>query len=224
MPSRSDKGLCARRGPSGWRSSAAARSGARLAADQLLCRSLDRGLACARGLTPEAMLAFTARLDFEGDQFTSSSRRSKMSRALYGFVTHELSVYEDLEGHLAGQCARRMVMVESDAFFPPIRAACPWDRAVEDDDRRQSRRPEGAPYRLFPQRRLFPRQGEGLCRVYGILARKTDARSCRLCRDRKADFPALTGRELRKRRVPARPSPASATGNPVGLSPRACPK
>ena len=74
----------------------------------------------ARGLRPEAMLAFTATLDFEGDQFTFFKPPLEDIEALYGFSVRELSIYDDLADHLAEQCARgRLVLIEVDAFHLP---------------------------------------------------------------------------------------------------------
>ncbi|MFT4097474.1 MAG: DUF1839 family protein [Rhodoblastus sp.] len=74
----------------------------------------------ARGLPPEAMLGFTAAMDFEGDQFTFFKPSLDDIEQLYGLSTHELSIYDDLAGHIAEQCARgRLVMVEVDAFNLP---------------------------------------------------------------------------------------------------------
>ena len=74
----------------------------------------------ARGLPPEAMLGFTATLDFEGDQFTFFKPPLEDIEMLYGFVVHELSLYDDLADHVSRQCARgRLVMIETDAFHLP---------------------------------------------------------------------------------------------------------
>ena len=74
----------------------------------------------ARGLPPQAMLGFTTTLDFEGDQFTFFKPPLEDIEALYGFIVHELSLYDDLAGHIEEQCARaRLVMVEIDAFHLP---------------------------------------------------------------------------------------------------------
>ena len=74
----------------------------------------------ARGLAPEAMLGFTATLDFEGDQFTFFKPPLEDLETLYGFSIRELSIYDDLAGHLAEQCGRgRLVMIETDAFHLP---------------------------------------------------------------------------------------------------------
>ena len=74
----------------------------------------------ARGLPAEAMLGFTATLDFEGDQFTFFKPPLEDIELLYGLIVHELSLYDDLAGHIAAQCARgRLVMVETDAFHLP---------------------------------------------------------------------------------------------------------
>ncbi len=74
----------------------------------------------ARGIPPEAMLGFTAAMDFEGDQFTFFKPPLDDIEQLYGLIAHELSIYDDLAGHIAEQCAReRLVMVEVDAFHLP---------------------------------------------------------------------------------------------------------
>lgn len=74
----------------------------------------------ARRLPPEAMLGFAATLDFEGDQFTFFKPPLEDIEMLYGFVVHELSLYDDLVDHISQQCARgRLVMIEADAFHLP---------------------------------------------------------------------------------------------------------
>lgn len=74
----------------------------------------------ARGLPPEAMLGFTATLDFEGDQFTFFKPPLEDIETLYGMVVHELALYDDICGHIVEQCARgRLVMIETDAFYLP---------------------------------------------------------------------------------------------------------
>ena len=74
----------------------------------------------SRGLLPEAMLGFTATVDFEGDQFTFFKPPLDDLEKLYGFSIRELSIYDDLAGHLVEQCGRgRLVMIETDAFHLP---------------------------------------------------------------------------------------------------------
>ena len=74
----------------------------------------------SRGLAPEAMLGFTATLDFEGDPFTFFKPPLEDLETLYGFSIRELSIYDDLAGHLVEQCGRgRLVMIETDAFHLP---------------------------------------------------------------------------------------------------------
>ena len=74
----------------------------------------------ARRLPPEAMLGFTATLDFEGDQFTFFKPRLEDIETLYGFVVHELSLYDDIADHISEQCERgRLAMIETDAFHLP---------------------------------------------------------------------------------------------------------
>ena len=74
----------------------------------------------ARGMQPEAMLGFTATLDFEGDQFTFFKPPLEDIETLYGFAVRELALYDDTANHIAEQVARaRLVMIEADAFFLP---------------------------------------------------------------------------------------------------------
>ena len=72
----------------------------------------------ARGGDPRAMFGFAAALDFEGDQFTFFKPSLDEIELLYGLGVFELSIYDNLAGHIAAQCARgRLVMVEVDAFY-----------------------------------------------------------------------------------------------------------
>ena len=73
-----------------------------------------------RGLVPEAMLGFTLRQDFEGDQFTFFKPHAADIERLYGLEVQELALYESLEAHALTQAARgNPVLVEVDAFFLP---------------------------------------------------------------------------------------------------------
>ena len=82
-----------------------------------------------RGLEPEAMLGFTLRQDFEGDQFTFFKPKAADLEALYGLEILELALYEDLESHARVQAARgHTVMVEVNAFFLPDTAGTTYRR------------------------------------------------------------------------------------------------
>jgi hypothetical protein len=73
-----------------------------------------------RGLVPEAMLGFTLRQDFEGDQFTFFKPPAADIERLYGLELAELAVYAGLESHALMQVALgRTVLVEVDAIFLP---------------------------------------------------------------------------------------------------------
>lgn len=73
-----------------------------------------------RGLAPEAMLGFTLRQDFEGDQFTFFKPPPGDLERLYGLEVLELAVYRDLEAHALTQTgAGRPVLVEVDALYLP---------------------------------------------------------------------------------------------------------
>jgi hypothetical protein len=82
-----------------------------------------------RGLNPEAMLGFTLRQDFEGDQFTFFKPKAADLEALYGLEILELALYETLEGHSLVQAARGLpVLVEVDAFYLPDTAGTTYGR------------------------------------------------------------------------------------------------
>lgn len=74
----------------------------------------------ALGRDPVAALGVTARLDFEGDQFTFFKLPPGEVEALIGVELCELSLYDDLIGHLETQVARgRPPLIEVDAFVLP---------------------------------------------------------------------------------------------------------
>lgn len=82
-----------------------------------------------RGLVPEAMLGFTVRQDFEGDQFTFFKPSMAEIEALYGLRLDELSIYDGLEGHALVQAARgNVVLVEVDAIYLPDTAGTTYGR------------------------------------------------------------------------------------------------
>lgn len=81
------------------------------------------------GLAPEAMLGFTVKQDFEGDQFTFFKPSMAEIEALYGLRLDELAVYDGLERHALIQAARgSVVMVEVDAIFLPDTAGTTYGR------------------------------------------------------------------------------------------------
>ena len=82
-----------------------------------------------RGLAPEAMLGFTLRQDFEGDQFTFFKPGMADVEALYGLRLEELAVYDGLEGHALVQAQRgRPILVEVDAWHLPDTAGTTYRR------------------------------------------------------------------------------------------------
>lgn len=77
-------------------------------------------LLAALGRKPEAGLGFTVTLDFEGDQFTFFKFPNDDLRDLFGLHLLELSLYDDLAGHVAEQLGRgRVVLIEVDAWHLP---------------------------------------------------------------------------------------------------------
>ncbi|MCJ2130128.1 DUF1839 family protein [Methylobacterium sp. E-045] len=82
-----------------------------------------------RGLVPEAMLGFTLRQDFEGDQFTFFKPPAGDIERLYGLSIQELAIFESLEAHAVVQAARGCpVLVEVDAIHLPDTAGTTYGR------------------------------------------------------------------------------------------------
>ena len=74
----------------------------------------------AMGLPPEPALGFTARQDFEGDQFSFGKFPLAELQALFGLTVRELSVYRPIEQHLLLQMRRgRICLVEVDPYYLP---------------------------------------------------------------------------------------------------------
>lgn len=83
----------------------------------------------AKGLEPIAMLAFTLRVDFEGDHWTFFKPEFSALRALYGIEVEELIVWKGLRAAAEEQLARgRIVLAEADAFYLPDTAATDYRR------------------------------------------------------------------------------------------------
>ena len=83
----------------------------------------------ARGLDPLGMLAFTLRIDFEGDQWTFFKPEPTTLRRLYGVEVEELNIWQDHRTQTREQLERgRWVMPEVDAYFLPDTAATDYRR------------------------------------------------------------------------------------------------
>ena len=83
----------------------------------------------ARGLDPLAMLAYTLRVDFEGDQWTFFKPEFATLRSLYGIDVEELIVWRGLRSATEEQVSRgRIVLAETDAFHLPDTAATDYRR------------------------------------------------------------------------------------------------
>lgn len=74
----------------------------------------------ARGLNPLAMLAFTLRLEFLGDQWAFFKPPHRDLDELYGIDVQELNVYRPILRHAVEHLGRGdLVLTEADAFFLP---------------------------------------------------------------------------------------------------------
>jgi hypothetical protein len=83
----------------------------------------------ARGDEPLAAIGSTARLDFEGDQWTFFKPDPGDLQRLYGVDIHEMQPYRALPGQIAEQLAAgRTMTVELDAWFLPDTAATSYRR------------------------------------------------------------------------------------------------
>ena len=75
------------------------------------------------------MLAFTLRVDFEGDQWTFFKPELATLRLLYGIEVEELIVWKGLRAAAEEQVSRgRVVLAEADAFHLPDTAATDYRR------------------------------------------------------------------------------------------------
>ncbi len=78
----------------------------------------------ARGDEPLAVVGFTVRMDFEGDQWTFFKPPPEDLEALYGIDIHEMQLYRTVPEHIAEQLsAGRTMTVELDSWFLPDTAA-----------------------------------------------------------------------------------------------------
>lgn len=74
----------------------------------------------ALGFEPAAALAFTAGIDFEGDQWTFFKFKHEDLLAMFGMDIQELNPWLSLAGHIEQQVgAGRPVLVEVDSYFLP---------------------------------------------------------------------------------------------------------
>jgi hypothetical protein len=74
----------------------------------------------AQKLSPEALLGFTVRQDFEGDQFTFFKPPLEDIERLFDIRVTELAIFDDVETHVATQIERgRMVLAEVDSYWLP---------------------------------------------------------------------------------------------------------
>jgi hypothetical protein len=72
------------------------------------------------GYDPVPSLAFTLNLEDEGDQFTFFKFPTNDLESLYGVSVRELSIFNNLENHIALQVDRgNVVLVEVDGFYLP---------------------------------------------------------------------------------------------------------
>ena len=83
----------------------------------------------ALGHEPEAMLAFTLAVDFEGDQWTFFKPRPCELSDLYGLEVQELALWRPLAGHFGEQVeAGHVLLAEIDSYYLPDTAGTAYRR------------------------------------------------------------------------------------------------
>lgn len=81
------------------------------------------------GFDARAALAFTVLHDFEDDQFTFFKFPVDDLDRLFGIVTQELALFDDVTGHVETQTRRgNVVLIEADSFYLPDTRATSYRR------------------------------------------------------------------------------------------------
>jgi hypothetical protein len=101
----------------------------------------------AHGITPESAMAFCARVDFEGDQWTFFKPPPEELLRLHGIDVHEMQLYRPTADHVLEQMrSGRAMTLEVDSFYLPDTATSSYRRehvkssiAVEGIDPAQRR-------------------------------------------------------------------------------------
>ena len=84
----------------------------------------------AQGISPESIMAFTCRVDFEGDQWTFFKPPPEELLRLHGIDVHEMQLYRPAADHVLEQVrAGRTMTLEVDSFYLPDTAASSYRRA-----------------------------------------------------------------------------------------------
>jgi hypothetical protein len=116
----------------------------------------------ARGDEPLAVMGFTVRMDFEGDQWTFFKPPPQDLESLFGVDIHEMQPYRPLPQQIAEQLAAgRTLIVELDSWYLPDTEATDYRRAhvktsvvAEAIDQAAER------FRYFHNRSLHELEGE----------------------------------------------------------------
>ncbi len=155
----------------------------------------------ARGDEPLAMLGFTVRTDWEGDQFTYFKPPAADLDRLFGIDIHEMLPYRSLPEQIGRQLGLgRTMLVEIDAWYLPDTAATSYHRehlkttvAPEMIDRGAER------MRYFHNAGFFELEGEDFRGAFRMLPHFTDDVMEPFVELVRFDAgPRLTGEELRR--------------------------
>lgn len=124
----------------------------------------------ARGDEPLAAMAFTVRMDFEGDQWTFFKPPPEDVELLFGVDIHEMQPYRPLPLQIAEQIAqRRTLIVELDAWYLPDTAATSYrSEHVKTSVVAEAIDLEGERLRYFHNASLYELDGEDYRGVFRI--------------------------------------------------------
>ncbi len=116
----------------------------------------------ARGDEPLAAMAFTVRMDFEGDQWTFFKPPPGDLELLFGVDIHEMQPYRPLPDQIAEQiAASRTLLVELDSWYLPDTAATSYrTEHVKTSIVAEAIDPEGERLRYFHNAGLYELTGD----------------------------------------------------------------
>jgi len=122
----------------------------------------------ARGDEPLAIMGFTLRMDFEGDQWTFFKPLPEDLERLYGIDIHEMQPYRPLPQQMADQIgAGRTIIVELDSFHLPDTVSTAYKTEhVKSSCIAEAIDLERARFRYFHNTGLFELEGEDYREVF----------------------------------------------------------
>jgi len=124
----------------------------------------------ARGDEPLAVMGFTVRMDFEGDQWTFFKPPPEDLETLYGLDIHEMQPYRPLPQQIAEQIAGgRTIIVELDSWYLPDTASTSYrNEHVKTSVVAEAIDPSAERFRYFHNMSLHELDGEDYRGVFRL--------------------------------------------------------